>query len=282
VQTILVATDLSERSDRALRRAADLARRFGAALHVVHVVDDALPDSVAEAQRANVEALLGRQLRTAPFEGIEISAHVPFGDPWRTILEQAESLRADLAVLGIHRARGFLDRFRGTTIERVAAASPVPVLAVTAPVTGPYSQPLVGVDFSECAARAARLAAVMAPGKALTLVNAYHIPYRALALRSTGGGEMSKRDRLGIEAGIRAQAGAFDTDLGPDLTCEWVLVEGTPAEAMATEARRRGADLICVGTHGRSWLSRAFLGSTAERMLADPPCDVLVVPLRPR
>ncbi|MCB1311442.1 MAG: universal stress protein [Sedimentitalea sp.] len=35
-----------------------------------------------------------------------------------------------------------------------------------------------------------------------------------------------------------------------------------------------------LGTHARSWLSRALLGSTAEEMLSDPPCDVLVTPLR--
>ena len=48
IGTITVATDLSERSDRAVRRAADLARTYGASLTVLNIVDADLPDDLEE------------------------------------------------------------------------------------------------------------------------------------------------------------------------------------------------------------------------------------------
>lgn len=55
------------------------------------------------------------------------------------------------------------------------------------------------------------------------------------------------------------------------------MVEGTAWEAVVLMAEENHQDLIVVGTHGRSGLARAFLGSTAERIVRHATCDVLVV-----
>ena len=56
-----------------------------------------------------------------------------------------------------------------------------------------------------------------------------------------------------------------------------LLVEGTPFEQITRVARRQKADLVVVGTHGRSGLGRLFLGSVAERVVTTSTVPVLTV-----
>ena len=56
-----------------------------------------------------------------------------------------------------------------------------------------------------------------------------------------------------------------------------VLIEGIPYSRIARVARGKRADLIVMGTHGRTGLSKFFLGSVAERVIATASCPVLTV-----
>src|ERR1700704_1445693 len=56
-----------------------------------------------------------------------------------------------------------------------------------------------------------------------------------------------------------------------------VLYEGVAADAIARAARAKRARLIVMGTHGRTGLSRLFMGSVAERVIGTAPCPVLTV-----
>ena len=56
-----------------------------------------------------------------------------------------------------------------------------------------------------------------------------------------------------------------------------VLTESSPAQAITRFAQSKEADLIIVGTHGRKGLTRMLMGSTAESLLRQSPCPVLVV-----
>lgn len=276
MKNIIVATDLSARSDRALDRAEILAKQYAATLHVVHVIDEELPTSIAEMQQKNGTSLLEKQLAG---RDTEATIHFVFGDPWKTILELSKKLDADLVVLGTHRALGVLERFRGTTVARVSAATTKPLLVVGRRVSGPFLRPVVGVDFSDCARAAANIACELAPDQPITLVNAYHIPYRALTTKTNAACELSKRDKERAEAELKGEIADFEKLLDSKRSYQWQLIEGTPIAVLVREVKRLDADLVCVGTHARSWLSKALLGSTAEALLSDPPCDVLVAPL---
>jgi nucleotide-binding universal stress UspA family protein len=81
----------------------------------------------------------------------------------------------------------------------------------------------------------------------------------------------AKAQELGALAGRAKQAGVRATT---------VLVEGSTAtahEEIARAARRKRADLIVMGTHGRTGIARVFLGSVASRVVATSPCPVLTV-----
>ena len=56
-----------------------------------------------------------------------------------------------------------------------------------------------------------------------------------------------------------------------------LLLEGVAWEQLVRTARARKADMIVMGTHGRTGLARLFLGSVAERVIGSAPCPVLTV-----
>ena len=64
------------------------------------------------------------------------------------------------------------------------------------------------------------------------------------------------------------------------VTVETTTLSGRAAPEIVEHAKKTGADLIVMGTHGRSGFQHALLGSVAERVLRHSPCPVLVVPVR--
>jgi nucleotide-binding universal stress UspA family protein len=67
--------------------------------------------------------------------------------------------------------------------------------------------------------------------------------------------------------------------LNPGIQVKHVLLEGDPAAEIVRHAREVNADLIVMGTHGRTGLERLLMGSVAEKVMRDAFCSVLVVKL---
>ena len=65
------------------------------------------------------------------------------------------------------------------------------------------------------------------------------------------------------------------------LRCETAMLVGRPDAEIVARANATGAELIVMGTHGRSGLAHALLGSVAERVVQHSPCPILIVPKRP-
>jgi len=63
----------------------------------------------------------------------------------------------------------------------------------------------------------------------------------------------------------------------PRVTLEYRLLEGDPATVIAETAQETGADLIVMGTQGRTGLTRLVMGSVAEDVLRHAPCPVLTI-----
>lgn len=282
MKNILVATDLSERSVRAMDRAALIAKQMDAMLHIVYVVDDEVTSTIALACEENATVELQKQIKEgALFNGVNTKIHVEFGDPWKKIMDLAEHHEADLVVLGTHRNRGIRELFSGTTLHRIAKTCKSPLLVTVDRATDNYSKVLVGVDFSECARHATDLASRIAQQHPLTLVHTYHIPFKALTMRSDEHGDIIIRERKRIEKDIRRHMSDFISTLtNPHKDTHKVIKEGGPVTVLQAEVTARKADLVCVGSHGKPWLVEAVLGSTAYELLSYPPCDVLVAPLR--
>jgi nucleotide-binding universal stress UspA family protein len=271
---ILAASDLSSRSDRAVERAARLASEKDWSLTVLHVIDDSLPTSLAEPMAASALRQLQDQTQSAAAPlASELSVEIEFGSIYRTIIGKAETLDATLIVLGMHRESAGL--FRGTTVERVIRAGNRPCLLVTNPAVRPYAKVLVGIDFSVHSRRAVELATLISPGADLTLLHAYHVPYRGLIY---AGRDVPIADTKALDRDIRRQYEIFLAGIDYDFADEHLLAcEGSAETVLRQRITAVGIDLLVLGTHGRAGIAHAILGSVAEDFLRDPPCDVAVV-----
>lgn len=279
MKRILVATDLSERSDRAIDRAILLARHFRATLTVVHVIDEDLPASVADKQQRAAKASLRDHLASiAGAKDLEIAMTVDFGKDWTGILRQADAEESELIVLGLHRETGMEGLFRGTTVERVVRNGDVPVLVVKNRAARDYGKVVVGIDFSVYSQRALDFATGFAPDARTYLVHAYDIPFRSYLSTSDPESEVSQRHDAQITGMIGQEMTHFLAGLqAKPARMNTVTREGGPQEVIRGQVSELGADLLVLGTHGRTGVAHALLGSVAEGFLTDPPCDVVAV-----
>lgn len=106
-----------------------------------------------------------------------------------------------------------------------------------------------------------------------------------LPLPSLPGGMFLPRTADELAGAIRRDAAGALRSLLQKTTkagvhAEGLLLTGKPEEAIARAARKHAADLLVVGTHGRTGLPRLILGSVASRIIARAPCPVLAVPRR--
>jgi len=284
VRRILVATDLAATSDSALARGVILAREEPpAALVVLHVVAD---EARADAARA---ALQERVRRAVPPPAQLPRLEVRAGDPARLIAEASIEFGADLVVLGRHRRQLLADLVTGGTAERVLRSSRVPVLLAHTPAERPYQHALFAVDFSEPSQRA--LAAVQELGIIPAEAAAVH------AFRAPGYGKLidAGLDAASMRRHVESASASASRELARFLASagltrarsaglgtlfEAVVRAGPPAQVIREAAGERRSQLLVLGTRGLTGLKRAVLGSVAEDLVRDPPCDLLVVPPR--
>lgn len=271
MRVFLVATDLSERSDRAVRRALRLARQHEAACHVLHVVDDALPRDMAETIRDGAQERLRRFVASQPDgEGAEVA--VLIGDPLVTIAEQARARNADLVVFGLHRPRPFLDIACETTVERMIRLSRRPALLVHDMADHDYARILAPVSFSGACATALDTARKLAPEAEISAFHAVHLPFAGLTHEHPGG----TMDReLTAEAEEARHAWCAAQGL-PEELCAVTPVTGSLGEVMDRQIAAFKPDLIALGAHTRGRFSTHPLGSFAAALLRDPPVDLLL------
>ena len=274
----LVASDLSPRADLAVDRAAHLAGATGARLGVLHVIND-LPADLVDDFRQRVHHVLSSQIaaarKLAPLEA-EVEIAVGGGDD--RILATADRDQVDLIICGDHRPFEGSDRWLGSTMDRVLRHGRHAVLVVKQPARAPYARPLVAVDLSETSARALAYAMRLLPGATLGVVHAYQIPYAGIPKPRMVAGA--------VAAGVRSEEGQRLAEwlkqfepLAAETGCHLdPRLERGDAEAIVVkQATETAADLVVLGTHGRTGVRQALLGSVAAGLIGHLRTDVLAV-----
>jgi len=145
ITKILVPVDFSPHAGMAFRYAAMLARRFGARLGLVHVVEDPFVTGAwsSEIYVPNVPELLKDLMARAERElatlkgsdaaaGLTVETAVVTGRPAHTLVEHAKEGGFDLIVMGTHGRTGLAHVVMGSVAERVVRKAPCPVLTVRA------------------------------------------------------------------------------------------------------------------------------------------------------
>ena len=145
-KNILVATDGSKLSDKAVQRAIDLAETLGARLTAFYASPvytlQGFGESVAieppssrkmyEAQcKEGADKILGAIARKAASAGVKLSGvHAYSSLPWEAILDAAKKQKSDLIVMASHGRRGVSALLLGSETHKVLTHSTVPVLVI--------------------------------------------------------------------------------------------------------------------------------------------------------
>jgi nucleotide-binding universal stress UspA family protein len=280
---ILLATDLSSRSDRALDRASQLASEWNARLHVVHAL---APDTSAVAAglapetcwsgpgnpREQAERRLRKDLGPL-MEKLHPHIHIERGTPGQAILDIEKKQDCGVIVTGVARDESLGRMLLGDTVDFLARKANVPVLVVRKRPSGPYTRVIAATDFSPASAEAVKAARGLFPGAGLTLLHAYHIPFSGILMNDGIRAEFQELGEQATSEFLRSQG------LPEDMP--HIVEQGAPDEVVARHADAQGS-LIVVGSHGASGLAGILLGSTARQILNRTDGDVLLVPFTRR
>ena len=276
MKRIVVGNDLSARSDLALSRAARLAHQFTAKLEVITVLDELFFEATTAQKQQAAEDAVARQVKQLPTVAeLDITTHVAIGSDFNEIIQHADQSAAELIVLGPHRLK-HPELFRGTTAERVIRYGTRPVLVAKHAGDGPYKRVLVPTDLSAHAAQAARVAAQLAPGGEIVLLHAVQRPFTGLLSEETQAAAIAHARSRAVSV-LDALANELRGDLG-DRAPEFVInvAEGTVLETIDQQIAAYKPDLIAMGTHGRTGIAHALIGSVAADVLSRSHVDGLV------
>jgi nucleotide-binding universal stress UspA family protein len=136
---------------------------------------------------------------------------------------------------------------------------------------------LCPTDFSVAAAPAERLAVTMAQALGAELVLLHVASESPLWRESVGTAQVRAVFEAQRKWAAETLAARCEGPGGQGLSARWVLKVGVPWEEIVRAATEEHADMIVMGTHGRTGLDRLLLGSVTERVVRAAPCPVLTV-----
>ena len=287
LKRIIVGHDFRAGGETALRSAVVLAKRCDAALRLVHVIEPqhsyqrishplTFPytlEEIAQKTGAKLQALV-----TSPeLDRLQVEYEVRTGKPFAELIISRRAWQADLIVVG--GASQQEGHFLGSTSERVVRKARVPVMVAKKVLSAEAKTFLVPTDFSDCARKAAQEALILAESFRAHIVF-FHVvdlyPLYTIAYADDFGvsvplpppaPEVMESEWQSFLAGLPLKKAVW----------EKYIEEGEAATAIVREAEQRRADLIVMGTHGRTGLEYMLLGSVAEKVVRRADCPVLTI-----
>jgi universal stress protein E len=297
IRRVLVAVkNPGRRTSAAIAKGAQLAKASGASLELFHALAtpiqlDALTYAGRELKdaerkiRARALAELERTATRLRGAGIRVTAAAEWDFPvYEAVVRRALRTRADLIVAEPHAGRRLAPWLLHLNDWELLRLSPAPVLLVKK--GGRYRHPavLAALDPLHAFAKTASLdreILAVAGSLSKSLHGRLHAMHAYIPVPSVGlaGYVMSGTvGRVEAEYQTLARRG-FERALRKSKipAARQHLVRQIPVEAIPAVARRVRAQIVAMGAVSRSGLRRVFIGNTAERVLDELPCDVLVV-----
>jgi len=276
---ILVAVDGSESSRNAFVQACKIGHDDGGSVTAITVVPalqgqyDVLDVEKASAGlKAEAEKVLSEAKRAGEENRLRVMLLLEEGHPFEEIADAASDRGYDLIVMGRRGKKRVEKALLGSVTARVIGGTDKDVLVVPKGGSVGWSKILLATDGSACSQGAVRRAIDLAKsyGGEIIAVSVVDIndEFQALAPDIVSG--MTRRAK-GVLDGVKEQAEAAG------VKAEAVVVEGEDYKAICELASRRGADVIVMGTHGRTGLGRLLMGSATKKVIGHSNCPVLVV-----
>ena len=280
---------LAPASRTARDKAIAIARRSGAALHLLAALDI---DPYAEAvvQRATgagspsilerAKDFLAASAEPARAAGVSATTEVALGRPVETLLADVQRNRRDLVVVGTRERSSLARNLLGSTALSLLRRAPVPVWVARRSHHETEKVVLAAIGIGDLAVEVLRAASAVASatGAALHVLHVVDLPAAAVLRAGAADRETvewyrrQRRDRAEAEV-PRLVAEA----LGEDAKCSTHLVDGETADAVLDHARRLEADLVVMGSVVQSGVRALLLGSTAEKVLPAIETSLLLV-----
>jgi len=294
---LLVPLDGSVMAESALPMAAGIAKRTHAALTLVHVIERNAPSEVHSERHLvtprEAADYLAEVARRPIFAGLAVQTHVheaEVRDVARGITEHTTELTPDLVIMSTHGKGGARRLFSGSMAQQVIGLGATPVLLVwpdaeegtretwrliLAPVDGdPSHEKGLPIAGDLAAAFGCTLHLLMVTPHIAELTGSEKLTSTLLPGATRMKLEM---ESAGAEEYLQRVARTFE-DRGIATGTE--TSRDDPARAIVRTARRLSADLIVLGTHGRSGTDAFWEGSVAARVVSRARVPLLLVPLR--
>lgn len=292
---VVIATDLTEHSEPALVRGRAHAEAIGAKWIVCHVIPDVLRHHPLAPSPAENDLTLASGLTKTAADAVTEQAGrvlrasaddyrvaVEVGNAEDGIVRLAEEEGASLIVIG-GKPRHGLERALGHVAERVVRYAHGSVLvARAARASGPSHKVLVATDFTEGSLPAVRFGALLVSKVNVdaTLLHVVQLPVTSIAAAMAALGSpwtpppketIAELDALGrnVLEGLAKEHGYAHTE-------QIDRAADDPATVIAARASALGAEMIIMGSRGRTGLARLVLGSTAEKVIRTTETSVLV------
>lgn len=290
IRSIVVATDFSDFSERAVQRAVQIARQHGAILHLLHVVRpldlypgltlaaDELSQHDQDLQAAEQSRLDALATSLASQFEIKTLAVSRLGRAHTEIAEYAQHISADLVVAGSRGENALVDLILGSTASRLLRVAQCPVLIVKNPADQAYRQVLAAVDLSPGSDVVVRFALALADG---AQVETLHVLGSEVEQRL----RKARLDQVDIEdwlARLRTDAESHIQTLLDRIensaSVGRLVKPGFPPAAICQCIRDRSTDLVVMGRHGHGGgLQDWLLGSVSKDVAHAATCDVLLI-----
>ncbi len=298
LKNILYATDFSPCSQAALPCLRAIAERYGATLHVIHVLPpepvtgvplDTFPE--LDADRYVAQSAMNVLLAGEPFVNIPHTATIERGQLWEVLASFIKERNIDLIVLGTHGRRGLKKLVLGSVAEQVFRHASCPVLTI-----GPHATPeatanacfktiLFATDFSSGSEHALSYTVSLARANGSQLVLLHALPPGVGALPGSMDAMIADLE-VSAELAAEALAGArqqlndmISAETMQELHPEMIVECGSAAEMILHVAESKQAALIVMGAHRASAHSVAahLPWATASAVVCEAHCPVLTV-----
>lgn len=275
---LLLAFDGSDSSRNALVQAFSLAQGEKAWIKVLAVVPTYDGDidlsgvgDIEAVLKGPGEKLIAEARRMADEAKANILTNVEQGEIYEKIVDVAEDERCNLIVMGRRGHHEIGGMVIGSVTARVIAHSTKDVLVFPLGTALRWGRILLATDGSDCSLAAAQKAIAFAKayGAEISAVSVVHAPVEMYAEAPKFVERMIEKSRAILD-GVKALA---END---GVKIETHVREGEPDEETIKLAETLKADMIVLGSHGRTGIKKVLMGSITEKVIAEAHCPVLV------
>ncbi|HLV45653.1 MAG TPA: universal stress protein [Flavobacterium sp.] len=274
MKKILVPTDFSEQAGRALKTAASIARKTGSELILLHIID--LPQEAMDAVKPgfdvpeiiffknSAEARLSQTSLSPELNGLTVSQVLRLGRTFDLVNEVATANDVDLIVMGSHGASGFKEVFIGSNTEKVVRTSEIPVLVIKNEETlTSFNKVVFAVDLGAEVKESTK--------KMIKFLISNEIKPVFLYVNTPNNFKSTHvADKMAKEYIQQLSINDYEFAIYNDVDIE---------KGILNYAESINADLIAMGTHGRTGFARLLNGSISEDLVNHSSKSVLTFKL---